>query len=80
MIKQKVFAIIIHIQKHLAKMLPDKKAYIDTKHQTKDNMSSNNFRYELPQTMFMPENIIFYVDDVAIPHSWTSVESFNVEL
>ena len=28
----------------------------------------------------MPENAIFYVDDVAIPHSWTTVESFNNKL
>ena len=58
-------------------MLPVKKVYIDTKYKTKDSISNSNFKYELPQTMFMPENTVFYVDDVAIPHSWATVESFN---
>ncbi len=61
-------------------MLPVKKVYIDTKYKTKDSISNSNFKYELPQTMFMPENTVFYVDDVAIPHSWTTVESFNDKL
>ena len=61
-------------------MLPIKKVYIDTKYKTKDSISNSNFKYELPQTMFMPENTVFYVDDVAIPHSWATVESFNDKL
>ena len=61
-------------------MLPVKKVYIDTKYKSKDSISNSNFKYELPQTMFMPENTVFYVDDVAIPHSWTTVESFNDKL
>ena len=61
-------------------MLPVKKVYIDTKYKTKDSISNSNFKYELPQTLFMPENTVFYVDDVAIPHSWTTVESFNDKL
>ena len=61
-------------------MLPVKKVYIDTKYKTRDSISNNNFKYELPQTMFMPENTVFYVDDVAIPHSWATVESFNDKL
>ena len=61
-------------------MLPVKKVYIDTKYKTKDSISNSNFKYELPQTMFMPENTVFYVDDVAIPHSWATVESFNDKL
>ena len=46
-------------------MLPVKKIYIDTKYKTKDSISNSNFKYKLPQTMFMPENTVFYVDDVA---------------
>ena len=61
-------------------MLPVKKVYIDTKYKTRDSISNSNFKYELPQTMYMPDNTVFYVDDVAIPHSWTTVESFNDKL
>ncbi len=58
-------------------MLPIKKVYVDTKYKTKDSKSNANFKFELPQTMFMPENTVFYIDDVAIPHSWHTVEDFN---
>ena len=30
--------------------------------------------------MFTPVNTVFYVDDVCIPHSWHTVESFNNKL
>ena len=61
-------------------MLPIKKVYIDTKFKTKDSKSNSNFKYELPNTMLMPENTVFYVNDVCIPHSWHTVESFNNKL
>ena len=61
-------------------MLPIKKVYVDTKYKTKDSKSNANFKFELPQTMFMPDNTVFYIDDVAIPHSWHTVEDFNNKL
>ena len=30
--------------------------------------------------MFMPENTVFYIDEIAIPHSWYTVEDFNSKL
>ena len=30
--------------------------------------------------MFMPDNTVFYIDDVVIPHSWYTVEDFNSKL
>jgi len=61
-------------------MLPIKKVYVDTKYKTKDSKSNANFKFQLPQTMYMPDNTVFYVDDVAIPHSWYTVEDFNKKL
>ena len=58
-------------------MLPIKKIYVDSKYKTKDSVSNANFKITLPQTMFMPGNTVFYIDDVAIPHSWYTVEDFN---
>jgi hypothetical protein len=55
-------------------MLPCKKIYIDTKHKTSDSISNSNFRWELPETLTMPHNTIFYVDDICIPHSWYGIE------
>jgi hypothetical protein len=51
-----------------------KKIYIDTKFKTADSVSTSNFRYELPETLFFGVDSVFYVDDIAIPHSWWSVE------
>ena len=56
-------------------MLPCKKIYIDTKHKTTDSISNSNFRWELPETLTLPHNTIFYVDDICIPHSWYTIET-----
>jgi len=56
-------------------MLPCKKIYIDTKHKTTDSISNSNFRWELPETLTMPHNTIFYIDDICIPHSWYTIEA-----
>jgi hypothetical protein len=61
-------------------MLPIKKVYVDTKYKTKDSKSNANFKFELPETLYMPDNTVFYIDDVAIPHSWYTVEDFNDKL
>ena len=53
---------------------------MDTKYKTRDSMGNSNFKYELPQTLFMQENTVFYVDDVSIPHSFATVESFDDKL
>jgi hypothetical protein len=54
--------------------LPVKKIYIDTKYKTKDSVSSSNFKFELPETLLFPDNSVFYIDDIAIPNSWFTIE------
>ena len=49
--------------------------YIDTKHKNTDSISNSNFRWELPETLSLPHNTIFYVDDICIPHSWYTIEA-----
>jgi len=56
-------------------MLPCKKIYIDTKHKTIDSISNSNFRWELPETLTMPHNTIFFIDDICLPHSWYTIEA-----
>jgi len=56
-------------------MLPIKKIYIDTKKKTTDSVSNSKFKWELPETISLPHNTIFYVDDICIPHSWYTIES-----
>ena len=54
-------------------MLPIKKIYIDSKHRTKDSLSSSHFKYDLPESFLMPDKCGFYVCDVCIPHSWYTI-------
>ena len=55
--------------------LPVKKIYIDTKMKTFDSYSNSNFKWELPETVALPQNCIFFVDDICIPHSWYNIET-----
>ena len=53
--------------------LPIKKIYIDSKH--KVSGSNSDFQCQLEETYLMPENAVFKIVDVCIPHSWTTVMS-----
>ena len=54
--------------------IPFKKIYIDSKYATSDSVSTSNFKVQLPQTCQLPDNCVFYICDVCIPHSWKTVE------
>jgi len=56
-------------------MLPIKKLYIDSRYKTDDSVSDSNFKFELPQSIHMPHNSVFYVTDVCIPNVWRTVET-----
>ena len=55
-------------------MLPIKKIYIDSRYKSGDSASDSNFYIDLPINMLMPDNTGFYIDDVAIPVSWYTIE------
>ena len=54
--------------------LPYRKIYVDSRYSTTDSKSSSNFKVELPVTTQLPDNCVFFVTDVCIPHSWKTVE------
>ena len=54
--------------------LPIKKLYIDTKYKNRESVSNSNFKIDLPQTLYFPDNSVFYIDDISIPHSWYTIE------
>ena len=56
--------------------LPIKK-FIDTKYKTADSVSNTDFKIELQQTLSFPNNRVFYIDDVSIPHSWYVIEKYK---
>ena len=55
-------------------MLQVKKIYVDTKYKTANSLSSSDFLIELANTILTPDNCVFYVSDVCIPHSWYTIE------
>ena len=56
-------------------MLPIKKLYIDSRDRTPDSVSASNFRIDLPYVVQMPDNTVFFITDVSIPHIWTTIEA-----
>ena len=55
-------------------MLPIKKIYIDTKYKTSNSVSSSDFSIQLPETISLPDNAVFYISDVAIANVFRTVE------
>ena len=55
-------------------MLSCKKVFVDTKFKTVDSVSNSNFKIELPETVYCPENTVAFIDDIAIPHAWYTIE------
>ena len=56
-------------------MLPIKKLYCDTKFKRYDSKSTSDLKIDLPQTIKLPDNCVFYVDDVSIPRMFYTVET-----
>ena len=58
-----------------------KKVYIDSKLRSSDRVSSSDFKYELPETITLPQdNAVVYLDDITLPHSWESILNINNKL
>ena len=51
-----------------------KKIYIDTRFRTDNSQSTSDFKISLPESVNLPENTKFFIDDISIPHSWYSIE------
>ena len=56
-------------------MLPTKKIYIDSRHRTANSVSGSNFKYELPNSLQFPDNCVFFVTDICIPHVFRLIEA-----
>ena len=55
-------------------MLPIKKIYVDSRHRTPDSIDTSNFKIELPYSVQLPDNTVFFVTDVSIPHVFQLIE------
>ena len=52
-----------------------KKAYVDSRLRTRDSNSDSDFKFELKETLDLPDNAVCYTDDISIPHTWRTTES-----
>jgi len=55
--------------------LPVKKLFVDTAMKTPDSRSNSDFKISFAESLTMPDNAVFYVDDVCLPHAWYTVET-----
>ena len=53
------------------------KYYIDGRFRTFDSISDRDFKFESKEHLDSPDNIVCYVDDISIPHTWRTIESHN---
>ena len=57
--------------------IPIKKVYIDSRFKTKDSKSNSEFKYELVESIQLPDKCVCFVDDVIIPVSWYNIDENN---
>ena len=57
--------------------IPIKKVYIDSRFKTKDSKSNSEFKYELVDSIQLPDKCVAFVDDVIIPVSWYNIDESN---
>ena len=55
--------------------LPFKKIYIDTRFKTSDSSSNSDFKIQLPRSVSLPKNTVFYIENVVCSHAFFSVEN-----
>ena len=51
--------------------------YIDSRCKNNDSESNSDFKFELKEPLDLPDNTVCYVDDICIPHTWSTIESHN---
>ena len=54
-----------------------KKVYVDSRFRTNDSVSNSDFKFEFKEALDLPDNTVCYVDDICIPHTWRTIESYN---
>jgi len=54
-----------------------KKVYIDSRFRTNDSVSNSDFKFELIEALVLGDNTVCYVDDISIPHTWRTIETYN---
>jgi len=57
-----------------------RKIYIDSRFKTAGSRSNSDFYIDLPESISIPNDIVCFVDNVVIPNSWKTIDSYNNKL
>jgi hypothetical protein len=58
-------------------ILPVRKIYVDSRYKTSNSKSNSDFKYELLESVSLPNKTVLFVDDVIIPVSFVNVDELN---
>jgi hypothetical protein len=61
-------------------MLPINKLFIDSRHKTSDSRSNTDFKFQLKESINLPDNTVAMITDVVIPNTIFTIEYFNENL
>ena len=54
-----------------------KKVYVDSRFRNNGIDSNSGFKFELIEALELPDNTVCCVDDISIPHTWRTIETYN---
>ena len=57
-----------------------KKVYIDSRYTAKESVSNSDIKFEIKESLDLPDNTICYIDDNSIPHTWYTIETYSNQL
>ena len=61
----------------MSSQLDIRKIYVDTKYKSPDSISDSNFIINLPRTLNTTENTIAFIDEIAIPNVFKTIDNRN---
>jgi hypothetical protein len=64
----------------MAGALPMRKIYIDSRFKTNNSVSDSHFKYELNESVALPDKCVMFVDDIIVPNGWLTVDEDNNKL
>ena len=57
-----------------------KKVYVDSRYKTSDSIDNSDFKFEIKEGLDLSDNTVCYIDDISIPHTWYTIETYNNQL
>ena len=54
--------------------------YIDSRYKTKESVSNSGFKFEMKESLDLHEHTVCYLDDISIPHTWHTIETYSNQL